>query len=80
MTRIPSEKIFGQQFFRYIRDPKRADDVVQSWNFGYVLARLLRGEPLFDNAAVARDALSFVYGSGPTKTAALDGSSMVFSG
>lgn len=56
VQRIPSEKMFGQQYFRYIRAPTKTDDTTHALNFINILAKILRGEPIFDSSTEAERA------------------------
>lgn len=81
VMRIPSERLHGQQFFRYIRNATKTDDTVHAWNFGNVLARILRGEPVFDNANEEREARLLWGGGLPVSNyQTLSGQSRVVSG
>lgn len=80
VMRIPSERLHGQQFFRYIRHATKTDDVVHTWNFGNVLARILRGEPVFDNENEEREARLLWSGESGSRSSGLRGDNMVVSG
>ena len=49
LVRIPSESRSGETTFLYNRRPNKADDFLHAINYAFVLAKLLQGQPLFQD-------------------------------
>lgn len=49
LVRIPVETAGGQNTFRYEKKGNKTDDFLHSLNFAVVLAKAIRGEPIFDD-------------------------------
>jgi len=52
--RVPTELLHGKRYFRFIRPPSKSDDTMHSVNFGFALSKLLMGQPILIDPAVAR--------------------------
>lgn len=53
--RVVSEAQGGARRFRYIRPASKSDDIMQSTNFGMVLAKVLMGKPIIQDPGLARE-------------------------
>lgn len=49
MFRVPTDNANGRSAFRFIKNPAKPDDTLHAVSFGYILGRILLGEPLFQD-------------------------------
>jgi hypothetical protein len=54
INRVPSDMPGGKTGWRYIRNPRKADDFAQAINFAYTLARIVMGEAVVEDPALRR--------------------------
>lgn len=54
-VRVPTEVLHGRRYFRYIRPPSKSDDTMQAMNLGFILSKMITGQPLLIDPAVARE-------------------------
>lgn len=50
LVRVPAETAGGETAFRYSRKPTKSDDFLHAINFALVLAKVIQGRPMFEDA------------------------------
>lgn len=55
VTRNITERPNGNTIFRYLKDPRVADDFLHSTNYAAMMKRITLGEPLIPNAQIVRE-------------------------
>lgn len=79
MYRAPVENANGKSMFRFIKNPSKTDDTLHAFSFGYLMARILLGEPVFVDNSV-RDSLFRTMQSGRPHIFGRDPAASVISG
>lgn len=60
--RAPYETNTGATTFKWVRNPRLADDTLMATCFAYVLIKLFNGEKLVEDKSLERQILSTLYG------------------
>ena len=62
LVRIPSESRSGETTFLYNRKPNKSDDFLHAINYAFILGKLLRGDPLFEDPRVQATFFNLITG------------------
>lgn len=60
--RAPYETNIGATTFKWVRNPRLADDTLMATSFAYVLVKLYKGEKLVEDKSLERQILSTLHG------------------